>query len=73
MIGDGKLEIRIFRSEDMTNVLQLANMYAAFDGTTSEVDLVVSRFFPNGFWVPKKMAKWSDLPLAISRMFRVKS
>jgi ribosomal protein S18 acetylase RimI-like enzyme len=51
MIGDGKLEIRIFRSEDMTIVLQLANMYAAFDGTTSEADLVVSRFFPNGFWI----------------------
>lgn len=54
MIGDGKLEIRIFRSEDMTNVLQLANMYAAFDGTTSEADLVVSRFFPNGFWVAEE-------------------
>ncbi len=57
MIGDGKLKIRAFIYEDMEAVLQLANMYAAFDGTTSKADLVVSRFFPNGFWVAKKMAK----------------
>jgi ribosomal protein S18 acetylase RimI-like enzyme len=35
----------------MTSVLQLANTYAAFDGTTSKADLVVSKAFPNGFWV----------------------
>ena len=54
MIGDGKLKIRAFIYEDMEAVLQLANMYAAFDGTTSKADLVVSRFFPNGFWVAEK-------------------
>jgi len=49
--GDRKLRLRAFASGDMTSVLQLANMYAAFDGTTSETDLVVSKAFPNGFWV----------------------
>ena len=54
MGGDRKLEIRILESEDMTAVLQLANTYAAFDGTTCEADLAVSRFFPNGFWVAEE-------------------
>lgn len=49
--GDKKLRLRIFASGDITSVLQLANKYAAFDGTTSEADLVVSKAFPNGFWV----------------------
>jgi len=45
------IRLRIFRSEDTERVLQLANAYAAFDGTTSEADLVITKFFPNGFWV----------------------
>ena len=54
MIGDGKLKIRIFIYEDMKAVLQLANKYAAFNGTTSKADLAMSRFFPNGFWVAEE-------------------
>ena len=54
MIGDGKLKIRVSIYEDMKAVLQLANKYAAFDGTTSEADLAVPRFFPNGFWVAEE-------------------
>lgn len=57
MIGDRKLKLRAFMTEDMTSVLQLANTYAAFDGTTSESDLVVSRFFPYGFWVAEEDGK----------------
>jgi len=35
-------------------VLQLANAYAAFESTVSEADLVIARFFPNGFWVAEE-------------------
>jgi len=38
----------------MERVLQLANAYAAFDGTTSEADLAITKFFPNGFWVAEE-------------------
>jgi len=48
------LRLRVFKSEDMAKVLQLANAYAAFDGTTSEADLVITKFFPNGFWVAEE-------------------
>ncbi|MFX1563834.1 MAG: GNAT family N-acetyltransferase [Promethearchaeota archaeon] len=48
------LKLRIFKAEDMVRVLQLANMFASFDGTTSEADLVVSKFFPEGFWVAEE-------------------
>ena len=37
MIGDRKSKLRVFATEDMTSVLQLANTYAAFDGTTTAV------------------------------------
>ena len=48
------LRLRVFKAEDMERVLQLANTYAAFDGTTSEADLVIIKFFPNGFWVAEE-------------------
>lgn len=43
--------MRNFRDEDTAAVLELANRYAAFDGSTSEADLAVTADFPNGFWV----------------------
>jgi len=48
------LRLRVFKTEDTSRVLQLANAYAAFDGTTSEADLVITKFFPNGFWVAEE-------------------
>jgi ribosomal protein S18 acetylase RimI-like enzyme len=51
------LRLRVFKTEDMANVLKLANAYAAFDGTTSEADLVITEFFPNGFWVAEENDK----------------
>jgi len=48
------LRLRVFKSEDMERVLQLANAYAAFDGITSEADLVITKYFPNGFWVAEE-------------------
>jgi len=48
------LRLRVFKTEDMTAVLQLANAYAAFDVTTSESDLVITKFFQNGFWVAEE-------------------
>jgi len=51
------LKLRVFKSEDMTRVLQLANAYAAFDGTTSEADLVVTKYFQNGFLVAEEDSK----------------
>lgn len=48
------LRLRVFKTEDVGRVLQLANAYAAFDGTTSEADLVITKFFPNGFWVAEE-------------------
>ena len=35
----------------MDSVLNLANTYAVFDGSTSEADLAVTGYFPAGFWV----------------------
>jgi ribosomal protein S18 acetylase RimI-like enzyme len=49
-----KLNLRIFKDEYLRRVLQLANRYAAFDGTTSEADLVISKIFPKGFWVAEE-------------------
>ena len=46
--------LRVFKIEDMTQVLQLANAYAAFDQTISEADFVPAKFFPNGFWVAEE-------------------
>jgi len=43
--------LRAFQSEDVNAVLELANRYAAFDGSTSEADLAVTTGFPDGFWV----------------------
>ena len=48
------MRLRIFKTEDMAGVLQLANTYAAFDGTTSEADLAITKSFPNGFWVAEE-------------------
>jgi len=48
------LRLRVFKTEDTTMVLQLANTYAAFDGTTSEADLVITKYFPKGFWVAEE-------------------
>ncbi len=45
------LDIRSFRLDDTASVLELANTYAAFDGTTSEADLAVTAQFPGGFLV----------------------
>lgn len=44
-------EIRLFRKDDTAKVLELANVYASFDGTTSEADLEITSYFPRGFWV----------------------
>jgi len=49
--------IRPFRKEDTKSVLELANSYAAFDGTTSEADLAVTGYFPNGFCVAESEGK----------------
>jgi len=38
----------------MESVLQLANKQVAFGGTISEADLVITKFFPNGFWVAEE-------------------
>lgn len=43
--------IRQFSRGDTDAVLELANAYAAFDGTTSEADLAVTGSFPRGFLV----------------------
>lgn len=48
------LRLRVFKAEDTAAVLRLANAYAAFDGTTSEADLVITKYFPNGFWVAEE-------------------
>jgi GNAT superfamily N-acetyltransferase len=45
------MRIRLFRKGDTDSVLELANKYAAFDGTTSEADLAVTAHFRRGFWV----------------------
>ena len=50
-------EVRPFRKEDTSSVLELANSFAAFDGTTSEADLAVTGFFPSGFWVAESEGK----------------
>jgi len=52
--GGRMLMLRVFKPEDTATVLQLANAYAAFDGTTSEADLVTTKYFPNGFWVAEE-------------------
>jgi ribosomal protein S18 acetylase RimI-like enzyme len=49
--------LRPFRKEDTNAVLELANAYAAFDGTTSEADLAITAHFPNGFWVADEGGK----------------
>ena len=38
-------------SDDLVDILQLANKHASFDGTTSESDLAITRYFPKGSWV----------------------
>jgi len=48
------LIFRVFQAKDEAMVLHLANSYAAFDGTTSEADLVITRYFPSGFWVAEE-------------------
>jgi len=45
------LSIRTFRKTDINSVLGLANAFAAFDGTTSEADLAITGYFPDGFLV----------------------
>jgi len=51
------LRLQVFRTEDMANMLKLANAYAASDGTTSEADLMITEFSPNGFWVAEENDK----------------
>jgi hypothetical protein len=41
----------MFKPEDRSRVLELANRYTAFDGETSEADLFITKYFPEGFWV----------------------
>lgn len=48
------MKLRVFKPEDTAKVLQLANAYAAFDGTTTEADLVITKYFPEGFWVAEE-------------------
>ena len=43
--------IRTFQKTDTDSVLELANTYAAYDGTTSEADLAITGNFPDGFLV----------------------
>ena len=45
------MSIRPFKKEDTPSVLELANAFAAFDGTTSEADLAITGYFPDGFLV----------------------
>lgn len=51
------IEIRRFRRDDVSPVLELANSYTSFDGTTSEADLGIVSRFPEGFWVAKDDGK----------------
>jgi ribosomal protein S18 acetylase RimI-like enzyme len=51
------MQIRPFRTADTASVLELANSFAAFDGTTSEADLQVASYFPRGFWVAEDEEK----------------
>jgi len=48
------LKIRVFEPKDMARILELANTYATFDGTISEADLIITNFFPAGFWVAEE-------------------
>ena len=50
-------EIRPFRKDDANKVVELANAYASFDGTTSEADLEITSYFPRGFWVAEAEGK----------------
>jgi ribosomal protein S18 acetylase RimI-like enzyme len=43
--------LRNFQDSDTNAVLELANQFAAFDGKTSEADLAITGYFPNGFLV----------------------
>ena len=51
------MDLRLFKETDMAPVLELANAYAAFDGTTSEADLAATYHFPRGFWVAEDEGK----------------
>jgi len=46
--------LRIYEPRDAEGVLDLANRYAAFDGTTSMADLEVAGYFPRGAWVAEE-------------------
>jgi hypothetical protein len=48
------VSIRKFWKDDEAAVLELANTYASFDGTTSEADLAITGHFPEGFWVAEE-------------------
>ena len=48
------MSIRRFRKGDEAVVLELANTYASFDGTTSEADLAITGQFPAGFLVAEE-------------------
>jgi ribosomal protein S18 acetylase RimI-like enzyme len=48
------LELRLFKQEDMERILYLANANADFDRPISEADLVIAKFFPEGFWVAEE-------------------
>jgi ribosomal protein S18 acetylase RimI-like enzyme len=49
--------IRLFRERDVGAVLELANAYASFDGTTTEADLAITSSFPDGSWVAEDDGK----------------
>ena len=51
------MRIRPFTEMDTASVLELANSFAAFDGTTSEADLQVASHFPDGVWVAEDEGK----------------
>ncbi len=48
------VKIRQFEQRDTEVVIQLANDFASFDGTTTEEDLKITRAFPEGFIVAEQ-------------------
>ena len=64
---------RQFQHFDTQSVLELANKYAAFDGTTSESDLAITTHFQECFWVAEEEGKvvgfaygyFKDVPLEV--------
>jgi ribosomal protein S18 acetylase RimI-like enzyme len=51
------VKIRLYQKDDLNSVIELANKYAAFDGSTSEADLAITSHFPGWFWIAEDERK----------------